>query len=254
MKRTAFTLVELLVVVAIIAILAGLLLPALARGTAAARATECRQNLRDLGLGLRMYLDDSDRYPTTGGIGVLLRDDAYGWLMFDDWKETLAPFVGFKADPDTYVALKKLRCPQRVRTDEGLQGNGQYALNASGTAPLNDPSHLGLSGFVDQGTRPPTYQLTSESQVVAPSEMIAVGDIEPGSPAPGFFWSSGHFDPVSTNKWYWPGKLHNGGGNILFCDGHAESGRQTNWLAATDPARSRWNTDHQPHSETWSRP
>jgi prepilin-type N-terminal cleavage/methylation domain-containing protein len=183
-KKSAFTLIELLVVIAIIAILASLLLPALAHGTAAARATECRQNLRDVGLGLRMYLDDSsDLYPTTSGLGVLLRDDAYGWLMFDDWKETLAPFIGLKADPDTYAALRKLRCPQLVRSEAGVQGNGQYALNASGTAVLNDPTNLGLSGYQDRSTRPPTYRFTSESQIKAPSDMIAVGDIEPGTPA-----------------------------------------------------------------------
>ena len=56
--------------------------------------------------------------------------------MFDDWKEHLAPFIGLKADPDTFAALKKLRCPRWVRTEEGLQGNGQYALNAAGTAKL----------------------------------------------------------------------------------------------------------------------
>jgi prepilin-type N-terminal cleavage/methylation domain-containing protein/prepilin-type processing-associated H-X9-DG protein len=249
----AFTLIELLVVIAIIAILASLLLPALSRGTAATRATECRQNLRDVGLGLRMYLDDSDCYPTTSAMGVLLHDDAYGWLMFDDWKETLAPYIGLKADPDTFAALKKLRCPQLVRTDDGLQGNGQYALNAAGTAKLNTPSNLGLGGYLDRAARPQTTRATAEAQVKAPAELIAVGDVEPGSPSPGFFWSSAYFDPVGTNHWDWPGKLHNGAANMVFCDGHVESARQTNWLSSAQPARSRWNNDHEPHPETWSR-
>jgi prepilin-type processing-associated H-X9-DG protein len=39
----------------------------------------------------------------------------------------------------------------------------------------------------------------------------------------------------------------------LFCDGHVESARQTNWVAATDGARARWNNDNQPHPETWQR-
>src|SRR5512143_3027710 len=94
-RKRAFTLIELLVVIGIIAILASMLLPALARGTAAARATECRANLHDIGLAFRMYVDEFSKYPVTGGMAVLGKSDDYGWLMMDDWKETLAPYIGF---------------------------------------------------------------------------------------------------------------------------------------------------------------
>jgi prepilin-type N-terminal cleavage/methylation domain-containing protein/prepilin-type processing-associated H-X9-DG protein len=259
----AFTLIELLVVIAIIAILAALLLPALARGKAAARSTECKKNLRDIGLAMRMFLDDGKgTYPDTQAVGVLQRDPLFGWFMDHDWKLALQPYLGvnpagsgvvaeFKSN---YIKIRTLRCPQLVRTESGLEGNGQYALNASGTAPFASQANLGIGGFMDLNNRPKQWRPCAESKIQNPSDMIAVGDVEPGSPTPGFFWSAAYFDPVTTNRWYWPGKGHSTQANMLFCDGHIESVRQTNWLSTNYAARARWNNDHQPHPETWNRP
>lgn len=59
MRRKGFTLIELLVVMVIIALLVGLLLPALARAKEEARKTQCRSNLRQIGLAIEMYANDN---------------------------------------------------------------------------------------------------------------------------------------------------------------------------------------------------
>src|SRR5687767_9383814 len=67
--KSAFTLIELLVVIAIIALLAAILFPVFARARENARKTSCTNNLKQLGLGVAMYVQDYDGlYPMSSNI------------------------------------------------------------------------------------------------------------------------------------------------------------------------------------------
>lgn len=130
----AFTLVEMLVVIAVLGVLAALLLPALSRGKEAARATACISNLRQIGLALQIYVDNHrNRLP-------VMRD-----------READTNSAPTNALPSVDVVLKTelgnlnvLRCPSD-RAGVFVQTGSSYSWNSL----LNgeDADHLKVFGL-----------------------------------------------------------------------------------------------------------
>lgn len=78
-RRSAFTIVELLVVVAIIGVLIALLLPAVQQAREAARRTECKNNLRQIGISIHLHHDTHRRIPSGWNSDVPIGEPGWGW-------------------------------------------------------------------------------------------------------------------------------------------------------------------------------
>lgn len=120
--RDAFTLIELLVVIAIIAILAAILFPVFAQAREKARGTSCLSNLKQIGLGINMYIQDYDgNYPMmqwwTRG--------ASNQVVQMSWYASIYPYIkngDHYADGTAWGTDGIFACPSRPRVQGGIYG------------------------------------------------------------------------------------------------------------------------------------
>jgi len=265
LPRIGFTLIELLVVIAIIAILAALLLPALSKAKSSARSTSCKSSLRQIGLAVKMYVDDNAVYPMLSpGIAMPIGTGA-------DFTWTLGPYLNFKNEVTNGVVVSAaitrhndfFSCTELVL--KALPGGGtfkekgEYSYNAYGLASPTSGANLVLGASFPPPrlmTAPNSIlgQAVSEANVAAPSNLIEIGDSDLASaitlPFPDDFLQSGRrLEPLNTVPIYHPAALHHGGANMTFCDNHVEFAKQTNWMSLSDDNRRRYNLDNEPHPE-----
>ena len=111
--RRAFTLVELLVVIGIIAILISVLLPSLASARASARATQCMNNLRQFGQAFHMYASQyRGTMPIDGGDGDKPTAPIGKWEDRSLWINAIPPMVASKPyhqlQDDDLAGLRRL--------------------------------------------------------------------------------------------------------------------------------------------------
>jgi prepilin-type N-terminal cleavage/methylation domain-containing protein len=154
-RRSGFTLIELLVVIAIIAVLIALLLPAVQQAREAARRTQCRSNLKQIGLALHNYHDGANTFPP-GWIGVTGGQTDVNGMNGWGWASQLLPqldqaslynslnFLVKVGDPVNAAARIKPLTVYRCASDIGPQ---RWTINSAGTStPLADVAAASYAG------------------------------------------------------------------------------------------------------------
>jgi prepilin-type N-terminal cleavage/methylation domain-containing protein/prepilin-type processing-associated H-X9-DG protein len=127
--KRGFTLIELLVVIAIIAILIALLLPAVQQAREAARRTQCRNNLKQLGLAIHNYHDNFNMFPR------MTQGPVQGSARGDDWRNYSAhamilPYID-QAPLYNLVAqaINENRCASGGGTPSSADGTAPFSLS-----------------------------------------------------------------------------------------------------------------------------
>ena len=194
--------VELLVVITIIAVLAGLLLPVFGRIAETGRTTRCMSNLKQVAAGILSFAGDHNGLGPLSGADISYHSTD-PTTNLPGWTEQLEPYVG--TDRTVYI------CPSSSKI---FPNNVQYSYFQGAHA-----------AWVANGNSFAALRLT---QLAAPSKYILGGDI---TSAKMFTATDADKDDYAQNPAFAtsPAPFHNGRVNLVFADGHSAS------FAAFDP-------------------
>ena len=210
---SGFTLVELLVTIAIIAILASLLLPALTRSKVSAQSVRCVNNLHQLSIAAQLYWDDNNGNTFPYHTSFTNNGDIYwfGWIATGD--ETTRAFDAHYGALYPYLAGRGVElCPAlnysadhfKLKAEGATYGYGyNLKLSPPNKPPLNIRKLSRLSGLalLADAAQINTWQAPASPDNPMLEEWYYVDDNATGQQP------NGHF-------------RHNQRANVLFCDGH----------------------------------
>ncbi len=219
----AFTLIELLVVIAIIAILASLLMPVLSAAKRRAGQAACLNNLKQLGLGMQMYLDDfRDTFPGMASQHSGFQASDWIWWRTNDPAHPIrqSPIVASLASADP----KLFRCP--LDTDDSARlaqadGNGPYLYSYSLTSyDVVNSFNPGMSSVFTAGQNLPFYQaaVRNPGEKIMLAEEVA-SDSSRDNPTGATVINDGRWMPANHDSLT---ARHGGKGDVAFADFHVE--------------------------------
>jgi prepilin-type processing-associated H-X9-DG protein len=211
-NTVGFTLVELLVMIAILGVLAALTAPALSRARDRAAACVCANNLRQIGVAFEAYLlENGHVYPAaTDPVSVT----PYYWLwMGRGWRKFLAEYIpGDKERPGVFYCISDTR----QRTIE-IYERTSYAYSMTF---YHSPRQIdSTDSYTATFSSPMATVPQRPSALRFPSKKVLVGE-----------WHSNHAAFETDRGWFaWGGtRLY------LFADGHVESVRSEDLMPAND--------------------